>query len=439
MEKVCAMAGTIFNPEKPKQSINELKAAGIGGIMFDFGLFASAEGILLDRKRDKPEFKPELAKKIYKKVKEQFTTYEFLPSIARAPFVNVQIDFDNLCKNKHRDGSRSVSNIIDINAELNHLVLQIDTDCIKACEEMGCSTIIVHPLFAGVERGKEWEINREFYLTLASQCKRNNTKILLTNLCRNQNGHLVRGICSDGVTAAEWVDMLNKEAGMERFGFCLDVGNGNLCGQDMQSMAAAVGKRIHAVILTENDGHNMAKLLPFTNAYGHRSTMDWLGVIRGLRHAEFDGYLILEMVDTIISFSPLLQPCLVPVYKALLDYFMLQINIENDLRKYEQVVLFGAGNMCRNYMKCYGEKYPPLFTCDNNPKLWDREFEGLVIKNPEELKKLPESYGVIICNIFYSEIETQLRSMGIKNIGYFNDEYMPSFYFDRLKREEKGD
>lgn len=25
--------------------------------------------------------------------------------------------------------------------------------------------------------------------------------------------------------------------------------------------------------------------------------------------------------------------------------------------------------------------------------------------------------------------------MGIENIGYFNDEYMPSFYVDRLKRE----
>lgn len=294
-------------------------------------------------------------------------------------------------------------------------------------------------MFAGVESGKEWEINKEFYLALASQCRKEDTKLLLVNQCRNQNGHFVRGICSDGEKVAEWIDELNRETGMERFGFCLDIGDCNLCGQNIQSMAAAVGKRINAVILTENDGRNMAKLLPFTSAYGRRSTMDWLGVIRGLRQAEFDGYLILESVDTIVSFSPLLQPHLMPVYKALLDYFMMQINIEKDLKKYERVALFGAGNMCRNYMKCYGEKYPPLFTCDNNPKLWDTEFEGLTVKNPEELKKLPDNCGVIICNIFYREIEAQLRSMGIENIGYFNDEYMPSFYFDRLKREEKGD
>lgn len=164
--------------------------------------------------------------------------------------------------------------------------------------------------------------------------------------------------------------------------------------------------------------------------------MDWLGAVRGLRELSYDGYLILETTDTTAAFSPLLQPYLYPLYKAVLDYFEMQIGIERDLKKYERVALFGAGNMCRNYMKCYGKKYPPLFTCDNNPKLWGTEFEGLEVKDPKELNNLPENSGVIICNIFYREIEEQLRSMGITDIGRFNDEYMPSFYFDRLKREE---
>ena len=87
-------------------------------------------------------------------------------------------------------------------------------------------------------------------------------------------------------------------------------------------------------------------------------------------------------------------------------------------------------------MKCYGEKYPPLFTCDNNRDLWGGELEGLKIKSPEALRELPEGSGVIICNTYYREIEEQLRCMEIENIGYFNDEYMPSFYFDRLVRDE---
>ncbi len=44
---------------------------------------------------------------------------------------------------------------------------------------------------------------------------------------------------------------------------------------------------------------------------------------------------------------------------------------------------------------------------------------------------------MVICNIYYREIEAQLRDMEIENIGYFNDEYMPSFYFDRLEREDE--
>ena len=50
---------------------------------------------------------------------------------------------------------------------------------------------------------------------------------------------------------------------------------------------------------------------------------------------------------------------------------------------------------------------------------------------------MPEDCGVYICNIYYREIESQLKEMGVRNIEYFNDEYMPTFYFDRLEREEE--
>ncbi|MDE7267404.1 MAG: sugar phosphate isomerase/epimerase [Lachnospiraceae bacterium] len=424
MKKVCAIAGTIMDPSNPRQSIKQLRTVGIEEIMFDFSLFVSAEGLLIDRYGEEPKFKPALAKKYYEKVIGQLTDFEFLPSIARLPFLNVMLSAKNKCYEY---------------TDLNELILRINRDCIVACEEIGCKNIIIQPLFAGIERGKEWKVNRNFYLELASACRKKDTRLLLINQCQNHNGHFVRGVCSEGFEAAQWIDELNKEVAMERFGFCLDIGNCNLCGLNMQGMIKELSGRIQAVILTENDGRNMAKLLPFTSAYGRQSVLDWLSVIRGLRELSYDGYLILETVDTTVSFSPLLQPYLFPIYNALLDYFEMQISIEKDLKRYEHIALFGAGNMCRNYMKCYGEKYPPLFTCDNNSKLWNTEFEGLKVKSPEELRSLPENSGVIICNIFYREIEEQLRGMGIKNIGYFNDEYMPSFYFDRLKREEDDD
>ena len=429
MKKICAMASSIFCFDKPAQSIKELKAVGIDSVMFDYSLFCSAEGLLYQREwvkeagltgDEKPKWKPEKTERYYRKVTEAFREQDFLPSIARLPFTNVQIHLEDLGQYE----------------ELNRLTLRIGRDCICACEELGCKYVIIQPLFAGLARGQEWEANREFYLALAGTCRKADTKLLLINQCKDWNGHLVRGVCSDGAQAASWIDELNRAVGTERFGFCLDVGECNLCGQNMQNMVSALGGRVQAVILAENDGHRQAKLLPFTNAYRRSSTMDWLSVIRGLRELSYDGYLILETVDTTVAFSPLLQPYLYPLYKAVLDYFEMQVHMERDLKRFGHIALFGAGNMCRNYLKCFGEKYPPLFTCDNNPKLWGTEFEGLAVKDPEELRNLPENSGVIICNIFYREIEAQLRSMGITNIGYFNDEYMPSFYFDRLKREE---
>lgn len=134
------------------------------------------------------------------------------------------------------------------------------------------------------------------------------------------------------------------------------------------------------------------------------------------------------------NFSPLLRPQLLVLAKSVAEYFKWQIQIETALKKYSSVVLFGAGNMCRNFMKCYGDKYPPLFTCDNNSSLWGSTFCGLEVKAPETLRELPENCGVFICNIYYREIEQQLREMGVANIEFFNDEYMPTFPFDRIER-----
>ena len=177
-------------------------------------------------------------------------------------------------------------------------------------------------------------------------------------------------------------------------------------------------------------------MLPFTHPHEGQTLMHWLGLIRGLREIDFDGELVVDFTNTLSSFPPLLLPTLLQLAREVGDYFRWQIEMESNLKKYKKIVLFGAGNMCRNYMKCYGAKYPPIFTCDNNRSLWGTNFEGLEVRSPEELKALPSECGVIICNIYYREIEIQLRELGVENIGYFNDEYMPSFHYDRLVRED---
>ncbi len=329
--------------------------------------------------------------------------------------------------------------------ELNPVLEQIAESAIDLCGRIGCRYLIVPPLFAGIEKGQEWQANRGYYLRLAKTAQEQHVTLLLENQCRSYNGRLLRGNCTDAAETAEWIDRLNAEAANQlhpsdnifaepaaTFGLCLDTGICTLCGQNMQEFITTLGNHIKTVILRDSGRHTESSLLPFTSAYQGQSLTDWLGLIRGLREIHFDGSLILDFADTAAAFSPLLRPQLLPLAKSVAEYFKWQVEIEDLLKKYDSIVLFGAGNMCRNYMKCYGEQYPPLFTCDNNRTVWGTEFCGLEVKPPAVLQDLPDNCGIFICNIYYREIEQQLRDMGVGNIEFFNDEYMPSFHFDRL-------
>lgn len=421
MNLICSPTG-MLNPSCPNSSVIDLKNAGFENVLLDLAVCCSpyelehyGESKTEEEERDRTLIteKPSEMALFFEKMHKACKEYGLSLPMARAPFLM-------------RDTKR---------ADLTELLYQIHTECIRFCGRLGCQKLIIRPIFSGLSYGEEWEANRSYYLRLAKTAQEENVMILLENQCRSVSGHLMRGVCSDPVTATEWIDALNQEIGEPFFGFCMDVGVCNLCGQDMHEFATVLGNRIKAVLLRDCDGHKESSLLPFTCVHGGKPQTDWLGLIRGLREADFDRDLILSMEDTAIGFSPLLRPQLLALARAVAEYFKWQIEIENLLKKYQSIVLFGAGNMCRNYMKCYGEQYPPLFTCDNNQKAWGTNFYGLEVRPPESLKNLPKDCGIFICNIYYREIEKQLLKMGIakEQIAYFNDEYMPSFYFDRLK------
>ena len=402
MKLICSSYG-IIDPIRPNSGIMHITEAGFKDIIFDMGIYCSPMELENHKIKQRDEH-------IFSKLKKG--KY----SLAKSPFLAYDTKLNNI----------------------NVFLQEITVKSLKYAYSIGCEYLIVQPLFAGIERECLWDVNKEYYLTLmkiAREVSKNGhtVHILLQNLCNNINGHMTRGVCSNPITACKWIDDLNAEAEEEFFGLCMDIGALNLCGQNMHEYIKVLDRRIKAVILRENDGHHNVSLLPFTSAMHGQSQVEWLDVIRGLREIDFDGYLIMEFPDTARAFSPILRPQLMKLAKSIADYFKWQIEIENGLKKYNSIVLFGAGNMCRNYMKCYGEKYPPLFTCDNNRALWGTQFCGLEVKTPKALKEIPKDCAIFICNIYYKEIEKQLREMEIQNpIEFFNDEYMPSFYFNRL-------
>lgn len=396
----------------PKQGINYICNAGFKKLFIDIGIYVDEKirGLLKEKDINNIDVKSTLLNNMLN-TKSIVNSNSLNIVIMKAPQVLKSETYDNFY-------------------EIN---LKYAKASIEICTEFNCKLLIVSPLDMQNNREKEWEINKIFYIELSKIAKENNVLLLLQSKYFDLNGHLIRGVCSDPFEASRWIKNLNNVVGEQIFGYCLDVGICNIFGQDMYEFVKTIGKDLKAVISRENDGKTDEALIPFSNIGRGQSKTEWLGIVRGLREMFFDGLLILNIKDTAYATPTLLHSSMLINAKTIIDYFIWQIEIENSLKKYKKIVLFGAGNMCRNYMKCYGEKYHPLFTCDNNSDIWGTKFAGLDVKSPEELKNIPDDCAIFICNIYYVEIKKQLGDLGIKNpIEFFNDEYLPLFHFDRI-------
>ena len=396
MRVVCAPWG-IVSAEFPKQGLRDLVTAGFHDVLIDFR--CGEAPVESEGAKPLPGMKAFLA--------EAGRAGLALP-IARAAYLPA-----DQTKPAARLGYGKLSERLE----------QMTARAIETAAAHGAQDIIVQPLFHGVARAAFFDGNRAYFLRLADVARAAGARILIAPDERCLSGHFVRGRLAEGRAMAAFVDELNEAAGGARFGACLDMRMAGGCGQDMYACITALGARLGAVLLTDTDGTARKELLPYTLAERGGCETDWLAVIRGLRAIHYDGLLVLALGDTAAACPPLLRPTMLQLAKKTGDYLAWQIGMENEIARYDKRVLFGAGRMCRNYLLNYGETYPPLFTCDNNPKMWGTEVDGLPVKSPEELKKLPPDCAIFICNIYYREIEAQLKDMGLPNpVAYFNDE-----------------
>ena len=396
MRVVCAPWG-IVSAEFPKQGLRDLVTAGFHDVLIDFR--CGEAPVEPEGAKPLPGMKAFLA--------EAGNAGLALP-VARAAHLPA-------------DRTKLAAKLAP--EELSARLEQMTTRAIETAAKHGAKDVIVPPLFHGVARDAFFDENRAYFLRLADVARAAGVRILIVPDERCLSGHFVRGRLTDGRAMAAFVDELNETAGAGRFGACLDMQMAGGCGQDMHAYITALGARLGAVLLTDTDGTARKELLPYTLAEHGGCETDWLAVIRGLRAIRYDGLLVLALGDTAAACPPLLRPTMLTLAKKTGDYLAWQIGMENEIARYDKRVLFGAGRMCRNYLLNYGEAYPPLFTCDNNPKMWGTTVDGLPVKSPEELRKLPPNCAIFICNIYYREIEAQLKDMGLPNpVAYFNDE-----------------
>ncbi len=427
MKIICRSAGIIGNL-RPKQNIKDILAAGFEYSMLDAAVLCSPQEFknlgINNYKREKgkvylsenPEKLPEEMNKAFATSAKELGLH--LP-VAMAPTVAAETIH---------------SKKTDI-GKVNDTLKLLAKETLKLAIAEKCESIIVPPIYLGLSPKEEWEVNSSFYQELSkiADDAGSDIRILLKNMTKDINGHFVRGICAEAEEAVKWIDELNAKAGKkDRFGFCFDVGNATLCGQDLKEVIVPLGERLQAVIVRDLDGVHDAALLPYTACFKGQQT-NWLSMIRGLRQIHFDGAFIMDFADTYGNMTDMIRPSILSLAHEIAEHFAWHIGMDKLVKKHDKRVLFGAGNMCRAYMKDYGKEYKPLFTCDNNSARWGEEFCGLTIESPEKLKELSPDTAIYICNVYYKEISAQLKEMGLKNpIEWFSDEYCDTFYMDRL-------
>lgn len=102
------------------------------------------------------------------------------------------------------------------------------------------------------------------------------------------------------------------------------------------------------------------------------------------------------------------------------------------------IVLFGTGNMIKEYERYTQGAYPPAFYVDNDKSKWGKMFRGREIKSPQALLEVPaDKLRLIICNIYFREIGEQLKDMGINDY-YVYTETLAGLFRTPFHIREKG-
>ncbi len=87
-----------------------------------------------------------------------------------------------------------------------------------------------------------------------------------------------------------------------------------------------------------------------------------------------------------------------------------------------QIYLFGSGNFTKKFLSQFGEDYDIAGILDNNREKWGRELSDIPIMAPDILEELPiGTYKVIICIKNFVPVMRQIKELGVKDFGIFDD------------------
>ena len=190
--------------------------------------------------------------------------------------------------------------------EMNAFLSRAFGMCLEACRYLSCPYLVIHPVFMNYDKrldpDKEHELNMKLYASLIPEAKRTGVKILLENMFTSYKGKRMEAACSDMRDACRYIDDLNAAAGEEVFGFCYDSGHAALLGKDQGTAIRALGRRLLALHLHDNDGTRDNHRFPYFGI------TDWEAVLSALKDIGYGGSINFETYGELDAWDPALIP-----------------------------------------------------------------------------------------------------------------------------------
>jgi sugar phosphate isomerase/epimerase len=174
---------------------------------------------------------------------------------------------------------------------------------IIAAAELGAKVIVVHPakyLPYATSAEELFEINMEMYASLIPLAKESGIKIGVENMfTRDRATNIISDApCSRPEEFCRYVDELNSP----HVTACLDIGHAHLVGQTPDGMIRALGSRIEALHVHDNDLVHDLHTLPFVGK------IDWDAVTDALAEIAYGGDFTFEADSFIDTLPPELIP-----------------------------------------------------------------------------------------------------------------------------------
>ena len=164
---------------------------------------------------------------------------------------------------------------------------------LECTAEAGGEICIIHP-----DNNKTPEENARFYLELLPLAKSMGVKIATENMWNwdNATGYSSFAACATSESFCDHIKAVNDDS----FVACLDIGHAEMqgSGSGAANMIRALGDKLQALHLHDNDRHHDSHRIPFS------MDIDFAEVVKALKDIGYQGWFTLEADQHLRDFAP---------------------------------------------------------------------------------------------------------------------------------------